>query len=103
MMGVYSYCHKWQEIPQREPDPKTVCAFCKDSFTTERRISGPNGLNICLDCVSLCSEIKAEREARLREDAVKEMLAIEQSMEDAYQPSSLMYQLYDAGYRKVVD
>lgn len=28
-MGVYSDVYKWQQMPQREPDPKTICNFCK--------------------------------------------------------------------------
>lgn len=92
---------KWQtDFSEFKPDPKTVCAFCKDSFATEQLITGPDNLNICLNCVSLCTEIAAEREAKFREDAVKEMMVIEQSMEDNYQPEALMYRLYDAGYRK---
>lgn len=92
---------KWQmDFSEYAPDPKTVCAFCKGSFAAEHLIRGPNGLNICLNCVSLCTEIAAEREAKFREDAVKEMLAIEQVLGDGYQPDTLMYQLYDAGYRK---
>lgn len=90
---------KWQ-IAEYKPDPKTVCAFCKASFSAEHLIAGPHSLNICLDCVGLAAEIAADREAKFREDAVKEMMAVEQSMDDCYQPHELMYRLYDAGYRK---
>lgn len=92
---------KWQtDFSEYKPDPKTVCAFCKYSFATEQLITGPDSLNICLNCVSLCTEMAAEREAEFREKAVKEMMAIEQVMEDGYQPDALMQALYDAGYRK---
>jgi ATP-dependent Clp protease ATP-binding subunit ClpX len=91
---------KWQ-IAQYTPDPKTVCAFCKGAFADKYLITGPDGLNICLDCAELCAEIVSERKKGQREEAVKEMLRVEMAMEDSYQPADLMYRLYDAGFRQM--
>jgi ATP-dependent Clp protease ATP-binding subunit ClpX len=35
-----------------------ICSFCKRSqFEVDRLISGPDGVNICRDCVDLCKEM----------------------------------------------
>ncbi len=47
-MDIYSDVYKWQQMPRREPDPKTVCNFCKHITREDKPIVGP-GLNICME------------------------------------------------------
>ncbi len=88
----------WQPIPY-SVDPETVCSFCHQQKDKAEIIAGPK-IYICLECVSLCAEIAADREKEKRAAAVTGMLAIEKAMPDSYQPADLMYRLYDEGYRK---
>ncbi|HDY3609256.1 TPA: hypothetical protein RQ360_006346, partial [Klebsiella michiganensis] len=53
-MPDYSCLNNWSQIPQREPDPKTVCSFCKQITVAEKLIGGPS-VNICTECVDLCN------------------------------------------------
>lgn len=48
----------------RSGEQQYICSFCERSQEeVERLISGPNGVNICDECVALCSEIIAEERA----------------------------------------
>lgn len=43
-------------------DELSICSFCgRNEKQVERMISGPDGVNICNECVSICSEIIQEQ------------------------------------------
>ncbi|OHY45634.1 ClpX C4-type zinc finger protein [Enterobacter roggenkampii] len=101
-MAIHSDVHKWQQIPQREPDPKTVCNFCKQITAEDRLISGP-GVNICMECVDLCNEIFSERRVEYRsktiEDIVQTLCTTEETLTEE-KAITLASGIFDAGYRK---
>lgn len=91
------------EFPQwavSVPDPATVCNFCKGVFEAQHLITCPDKINICLTCAGLITDIAQERKEEIREAAIEEMLRIESTMFDSYEPRDLMRRLYSLGYRK---
>lgn len=77
-----------------------MCNFCKGVFIARRLITCPDKINICLTCVSLLADIARERKEQIREAAIEEMLKVESTMFDSYEPRDLMIRLYSKGYRK---
>ncbi|EOD9049288.1 ClpX C4-type zinc finger protein [Klebsiella quasipneumoniae] len=92
-------------MPQREPDPKTVCSFCKQITVADKLIGGPS-VNICTECVGLCNDIITDRQAEHRKKTIEEMaktlcesdtaLVVERAI-------ALASSIFDAGYRKEVN
>ncbi|EHU5047078.1 hypothetical protein KZL06_004367 [Salmonella enterica subsp. enterica serovar Teshie] len=102
MMGVYSDVYKWQQMPQRKPDPKTVCNFCKQITSEDKLIVGP-GVNICRECVDVCNEIVAEWQIKYRKKTIEEMareLCVADETLTADKAITLASSIFDAGYRK---
>ncbi|SCC62247.1 ClpX C4-type zinc finger protein [Kosakonia oryziphila] len=102
MMTIYNNLDKWCQIPQREPDPKTVCNFCKQVITEDRLITGP-GVNICTDCIDLCNEIVSDRRTEYRKKYIEEMstmLCMADEALTAEKAIVLACSIFDAGYRK---
>ena len=105
MTPDYSCLNKWRQMPQREPDPKTVCSFCKQITVADKLIGGPN-VNICTECVGLCNNIITDRQAEHRKKTIEEMaktlcesdtaLVVERAI-------ALASSIFDAGYRKEVN
>lgn len=85
-----------------EPEPETICTFCKAVFEGQHLITCPEKINICINCANILKAIVSEREAEMQEQAIEEMLAVEKKMNDCYEPRDLMRQLYKEGYRKGV-
>lgn len=71
-MSTYSCLNKWSQMPQREPDPKTVCSFCKQITVAEKLIGGPS-VNICTECVDLCKDIIADRQDVHRKKTIEDI------------------------------
>ncbi len=95
-------CLKWRQLPQREPDPKTVCSFCKQITVAEKLISGPS-VNICTECVDLCNDIIADRQTEHRKRTIEEMvktLCERDTALVAERAIALASSIFDAGYRK---
>ncbi|EAY2231342.1 hypothetical protein B4995_12720 [Salmonella enterica] len=102
MMDIYSDVYKWQQMPRREPDPKTVCNFCKQITREDKLIVGP-GLNICMECVDVCNEIVAKRQTKYRKKTIEEMardLCVADETLTADKAITLASSIFDAGYRK---
>ncbi|HID4701877.1 TPA: ClpX C4-type zinc finger protein [Enterobacter cloacae] len=101
-MAIHSEVYEWRQIPQREPDPKTVCNFCKQVTAEDGLIAGP-GVNICTECVGLCNEIFADRQAEYRsktiEDIAKTLCTTEETL-TVERAITLAGSIFDAGYRK---
>ncbi len=60
-------------LSTRKDQPMTTetttyqCSFCgKDNASVERMIAGPHGVVICNECVSLCNEIIAQEEGKVK-------------------------------------
>lgn len=101
-MSTYSCLNKWSQMPQREPDPKTVCNFCKQVVSEQDLIAGP-GVNICSECVGLCNEIIADRRADYRKKAIEEMammICVGEQTLTADKAIAIASAFFDAGYRK---
>lgn len=101
-MGVCSDVYKWQKMPQRDPDPKTVCNFCKQITSEDNLIVGP-GVNICMECIDVCNEIVAERQTKYRKKTIEEMareLCVADEALTADKAITLASSIFDAGYRK---
>lgn len=101
-MGVYSDVYKWQKMPQRDPDPKTVCSFCKLITSEDKLIVGP-GVNICTECVDVCNEVVAEWKTKYRKKTIEEMareLCVADETLTADKAITLASSIFDAGYRK---
>ena len=102
MTPDYSCLNKWRQMPQREPDPKTVC---KQITVADKLIGGPS-VNICTECVGLCNNIITDRQAEHRKKTIEEMaktlcesdtaLVVERAI-------ALASSIFDAGYRKEVN
>ncbi|WP_432322002.1 ClpX C4-type zinc finger protein [Yersinia enterocolitica] len=90
---------KWK-IPEYVPDPAIVCSFCKKEEVKTNLIDGPDGINICRECVSLCHEMIAAQEATERDIAVDEMHVMYVNAPDTTSVRQYLEMLYDAGYRK---
>ncbi|MXF49390.1 hypothetical protein GR294_23130 [Raoultella sp. Lac2] len=92
-------------MPQREPDPKTVCNFCKQVTAEDKLISGPC-VNICTECVDLCNDIIADRQDVHRQKTIEEIAKTlcERDMAlVAERAIALASGIFDAGYRKEVN
>lgn len=103
-MPVNPFIEYWRQMPQREPDPKTVCNFCKQVTAEDKLISGP-GVNICSECVELCNEIIADRRSQCRDKAIKEMVKLlceHDTNLTVERAIALASSAFDAGYRKEV-
>lgn len=103
-MPDYSCLNKWSQMPQREPDPKTVCNFCKQVIAEDNLIAGP-GVNICTECVELCNEIITDRRSQRRDKAIKEMVKLlceRDTTLTVERAIALASGAFDAGYRKEV-
>lgn len=101
-MATCSYGYEWRQIPQREPDPKTVCNFCKQVTSEDKMIAGP-GVNICTECVELCNEIFADRRTEYRNKAIKDIAQTLCTAEETLtveRAIALAGGVFDAGYRK---
>jgi len=46
------------------------CAFCNTRQPESQVIGGPDGIKICRDCVSLCSDIIRDRDNQARANAI---------------------------------
>ncbi|HCQ9065354.1 TPA: hypothetical protein OMI80_000031 [Klebsiella pneumoniae] len=102
MMANYSNINMWRQIPQREADPRTVCNFCKQIVSEQDLIAGPS-VNICSECVDLCNEIIADRQAEYRAKAIEEMVLTLSKCEPKLTTEhaiSFASSIFDAGYRK---
>ena len=103
-MGVYNNVYKWRQMPQQEPDPKTVCNFCKQITSEDKLIVGP-GINICMECVDVCNEIVAARQTEYRKKIIEEMavtICVADETFTADKAIALASSIFDAGYRKEV-
>lgn len=101
-MSIDSILDKWRQMPQREPDPKTVCNFCKQVTAEDKLIAGP-GVNVCTECVELCNEIIADRQDEYRKKAIEEMVKIlceRDTTLTVERAIALAGSVFDAGYRK---
>ncbi|ELI7925052.1 hypothetical protein RSE70_004391 [Yersinia enterocolitica] len=87
---------KWkvEELP-----PGVTCSFCQKPESEVRVITGP-AVNICNECVGLCSEILDEEELERRNSAIEDILNIQNGLGDSYQPVDVAEAIYNAGYRK---
>ncbi|GJL37361.1 hypothetical protein TUM17576_41810 [Enterobacter hormaechei] len=102
-MGVYIGFEKIQPY-KHEPDPKTVCNFCKQITADDKLITGPD-VNICIECVELCNEIITERRSEFRKKNIEEMVLILCHAEEQLNVKSayaLAGSIFDAGYHKEV-
>ncbi|HBS1342958.1 hypothetical protein GQQ56_09615 [Klebsiella pneumoniae] len=91
-------------MPQREPDPKTVCNFCKQITAADKLIAGPS-VNICSECVDLCNEIITDRQAEYRKKAIEEIatvLCVKEETLTAERAIVMATSIFDVGYRKEV-
>lgn len=105
MMPVNPFIEYWRQMPQREPDPKTVCNFCKQVTAEDKLITGP-GVNICSECVELCNEIIADRRAEYRKKAIEEMammICVGEQTLIADKAITIASDIFDAGFRKEVN
>lgn len=82
-------------------DPKTICSFCNEQPPAERLITGPGGVNICVECLSLCNVIIAERKEKEREKETAQIAELLSALPDSWQNNDAAAALYDAGYRKM--
>lgn len=101
-MAIYNNLDKWRHMPQREPDPKTVCNFCKQTPAEDKLLAGP-GVNICTECVELCNEIINDRQAEYRKKSIEEMamiLCVREEALTAERAIVMATSIFDAGYRK---
>lgn len=103
-MPDYSCLNKWSQMPQREPDPKTVCSFCKQITVAEKLIGGPS-VNICTECVDLCNDIIADRQDVHRKKTIEDIAKTLCERDTALvfeRAIALASGIFDAGYRKEV-
>lgn len=101
-MATYTTLAKWPELQEPEADPKTVCNFCKKTTGESQLIRGP-GINICFECVDLCNDIIAERQAEYRKKTIEEIaktLCERDTALVAERAIALASNIFDAGYRK---
>ncbi|MGG7180271.1 ClpX C4-type zinc finger protein [Klebsiella aerogenes] len=101
-MATYTTSTKWLELPEPKEDPKTVCNFCKQVTTEDKLIAGP-GINICVECVDLCNDIIADRQAEHRKKTIEDMaktLCESDTALVAERAIALASSIFDAGYRK---
>lgn len=101
-MPVNPFIEYWRQMPQREPDPKTVCNFCKQVIAEDKLISGPS-VNICTERVDLCNDIIADRQDEHRKKTVEDMaktLCERDTALVAERAIALASSIFDAGYRK---
>ncbi|HIH5241347.1 TPA: ClpX C4-type zinc finger protein [Raoultella ornithinolytica] len=104
MMPVNPFIEYWRQMPQREPDPKTVCNFCKQVTAEDKLIAGP-GVNVCTECLELCNEIIADRQDVHRKKTIEEIaktLCESDTALVAERAIALASSIFDAGYRKEV-
>lgn len=104
-MDAYSDVLKWRQMPQRDPDPKTVCSFCKQITVAEKLIGGPS-VSICTECVDLCNDIITDRRAEHRKKTIEEMartLCMYDTALVTERAIALANSIFDAGYRKEVN
>lgn len=93
---------KWADMAIREPDPKTVCNFCNSVKVGHNLVNGP-GVNICDECVALCSDIIAEKHAAFRKEVISSLTTLisnsspHTSLSEA---SAAANTIFDAGYRR---
>ncbi|EMJ8296028.1 ClpX C4-type zinc finger protein [Klebsiella aerogenes] len=103
-MAAQTTLVKWLELPDLEADPKTVCNFCKQVTAKDKLIAGP-GINICVECVDLCNDIIADRQAEYRKKTIEEIvktLCERDTTLVAERAIALASSIFDAGYRKEV-
>jgi ATP-dependent Clp protease ATP-binding subunit ClpX len=101
-MATHTTLAKWIELPDPEADPKTVCSFCKQITVAEKLIAGPL-VNICTECVDLCNDIIADRQAEHRKKTIEDMaktLCESDTALVAERAIALASSIFDAGYRK---
>lgn len=104
-MDAYSDVFKWRQMPQRDPDPKTVCSFCKQTTVAEKLIGGPS-VSICTECVDLCNDIITDRRDVHRKKTIEEMAQTLCKCDTALvaeRAIALASGIFDAGYRKEVN
>lgn len=83
----------------KEAAPEPSCSFCKKPESEVRIITGP-AVNICNECVDLCNEILGEEELARKNAAITDIVNIQSTLPDSYQPGDVAVAIYDAGYRK---
>lgn len=101
-MPDYSCLNKWSQLPQREPDPKTVCSFCKQVTAEDKLITGP-GVKIGSECFELCNEIQVKRRTEYHRKTVEGMaLTLCECQRNLPLAHAMNFacKLFDAGYRK---
>lgn len=101
-MATHTTLAKWLELPEAEAGPKTVCSFCKQITVAEKLIAGPL-VNICTECVELCNDIIADRQAKYRKKTIEDMaktLCESDTALVAERAIALASSIFDAGYRK---
>ena len=101
-MPVNPCIEYWRQMPQREPDPKTVCNFCKQVIAEDNLIAG-HGVNICNECVELCSEISTYRQRERIKGAITEIAALLRAKEQTLTNERAIVMatsILDTGYHK---
>lgn len=101
-MATHTTLAAWLELPEAKADPKTVCNFCKNAMAESQLIRGP-GINICVECVDLCNDIIADRQAEYRKKIIEEMAKTLCECDTALVAEKaivLASSIFDAGYRK---
>lgn len=101
-MATHTTLATWLELPEAKADPKTVCNFCKKTMAESQLIRG-TGINICVECVDLCNDIIADRQAEYRNKTIEEIAKTLRECDTpivAERAIALASSIFDAGYRK---
>lgn len=74
-----------------QPDPEDLCSLCGGNRGKESMIGCKDKIHVCMECVDLLTEIKQEKTARKRDEAVGAMLNAQ-----SYGGQDIYYDIYDA-------
>ncbi|NIG73525.1 hypothetical protein F3J34_07935 [Klebsiella sp. Ap-873] len=59
-----------------QPDPEDLCSLCGGNHGKDSMIGCRDKIHVCMECVDLLAQIKQEKAARKRDEAIEGLLSV---------------------------
>ena len=98
-MPSLSLSNQWSSLSkftEYQPHKEDLCTLCGANVGQDNMVECKDEIRICPDCIDLLMQIKTEKRQKKDEAAIEELMNLEKSMPDGYQPQELMQAIISA-------
>lgn len=85
-----------RDFVEYQPHKEDLCTLCNANVGQDNMVGCRGEVRICPDCIDLLVDIKTRKQQEKDDAAIKELMCIENSIPDGYQPHELMQAIVTA-------